>query len=311
MELKIKNILIIIINLESIIKKLIKNFEKNKLTLVELGGFFNIFSILEEQHQKIESFGNKIDLTFLNIELLIKSITIKILEPLMILRLTLISMIQLLNFRKLKELQLTYLQEIILKKQSRMKSIIERLISEYKLNEVLMENNINSPSVNKALNELKLKRSKYGKLSDSSMIIINDNEQEDDDDELFIRNYDNLQTGNSQNNWKTVIAGTSKSITSNKTSYSNSNYNKSISKLSLIELNSEINKIKLELNEKLIPCFNNLLNDVKFISLQIENNLNIELNKIILKLNSIINDWKNDVCGEFAISCMNIWKSDK
>ncbi|KAG7886667.1 hypothetical protein KL938_000320 [Ogataea parapolymorpha] len=298
--------------LEQTSKKLIKDFEKNRLAMVELGGFFNIFSILEDQQKHIEDFGNRIDLTFLNIEILTKSITVKIYEPLIILRLTLVAILHLLHYRKLKELQLSYLQEIIVKKQIRLRSLMERVTSEFKLNQVLHNNSVDSPSLNRAINELKIKKQKRKQLDESSLIIINEQLHKDDDDESFIRDHDNnstLSKGN-QGNWKTAIAGTSSSASSNKIHTRATSSHKSVSKLTPDELGSEMCTARLELSEKLTPCFTNLMLDVKYISLEAEKNVNHQLAKVIQRLHDIMSDWQTVVFSEFAHSCRKIWSND-
>ncbi|KAG7741011.1 hypothetical protein KL923_001652 [Ogataea haglerorum] len=312
LEKKTKLLLQRVQGLEQICKKLIKDFEKNRLAMVELGGFFNIFSILEDQQKYIEEFGNKIDLTFLNIEILTKSITVKIYEPLIILRLTLVAILRLLHYRKLKELQLSHLQEIIVKKQIRLKSLIERVTSEFKLYQVLHDNSVDSPSLNRAINELKMKKQKRKQLDESSLIIINEQLHKDNDDESFIRDHDNNSTldKSNQGNWKTAIAGTSSSASSNKIHARSPSSHKSVSKLTPEELGSEISTARLELSEKLTPCFTNLMLDVKFISIEVEKNVNSQLAKVIQKLYDIMNDWQSVVFIEFAHSCLKIWGND-
>lgn len=127
LESKLKVFLKISMNLEMKSKHLIKSLHSLRLNLVEFGGFLNIFSIIENQNCKIEKFGNKIDLNFLNIEILINKLIIKIKEPLIILKNSISYMLQMLHFRKIKELQLIYFQNIILKKQSKLKSLIHQL----------------------------------------------------------------------------------------------------------------------------------------------------------------------------------------
>ncbi|KAG0683603.1 hypothetical protein C6P42_000631 [Pichia californica] len=157
LEIKLKFLLKISYNLEFKSKNLIKFLQSLRINMVEFGGFLNIFSIIENQNFKIEKFGNKIDLNFLNIEILINNLIIKIKEPLIILKNSIIYLLQLLHFRKLKELQLIYFQNIILKKQLKLKSLIlilnPNLNSNLKSNKLLLpilnsNSNSNSPSLN-------------------------------------------------------------------------------------------------------------------------------------------------------------------
>ncbi|KAH3669076.1 hypothetical protein OGAPHI_001672 [Ogataea philodendri] len=312
LEAKVKILLERVQALEQTSKKIVKDLEKNRIALIELGSIFNIFSILENQDRNIEEFGNRVDLSFLNIEVLIKSITVKMFEPFIILRQTLVAMVHLLNYRKLKELQLSYLRDIILRKQVRLKSLMERVVSESKLSQILENSVVDSPSLNKAINELKLRKQKQNLLSESSLIIINKQLQAEDDDESFIRdhNQDTPINNGHAGNWKTAIAGTSSSASSNKIHTMSASSHKSVSKLSADELASEISKIRLELNEKLIPCYTNLIEDVKFVSIDIERNINKQLGVTIQRICQVMNDWKTVVYGDFVQSCLGIWSQN-
>ncbi|GME72749.1 unnamed protein product [Ambrosiozyma monospora] len=248
----------------------------------------------------------------------------------MIIRLTLLAILQVLQFRKLKELQLSYLQDIILRKQARLKSIIDRLSAEIRLNEVLSQSDINSPSLSKAITDLKSKRARLPSatqrnLHNSTLLSFDQATEED----LFIKNYNNgLNLHQQSQHWGKAIAGTSSSAASITSSARNSvmsvssigtsgvasdmlHHQKSVSKLSIPEINEEILKLHLELNDKLTPCFNSLLDDVKFISVNVEKNVNLELVKVVNKLSLIMYHWKTDVFGEFSSSCQKIWANEK
>ncbi|GME85833.1 unnamed protein product [[Candida] boidinii] len=274
LECKIKKLLNITLKLEICIKKLIKDLQQQKESMAELGGLFNIFSIMED-YQKLlilENFGNKIDMTFLGIDVLIKSLIIKVKEPLLIYKLTLRGMLQLLNFRKLKELQLSYFQEIVLRKQSRMRSIIAALNSELKLQEVLHESVLESPSLNRALENLRLRHSRHDLYSSSSL------------------DYQKLTPVKSKNS-------------------NDDSQNSEISKSVQDHLLEELQTTNHDLTEKYIPCLNNLRDDVHYLSIQVENNINSELNSLILKLHNIIIFWKIDFQSEFQKEKSSVWNT--
>lgn len=274
LECKIKKLLNITLKLESCIKKLIKDLQQQKESMAELGGLFNIFSIMEDYQKLVilENFGNKIDMNFLGIDVLIRSLIIKVKEPLLIYKLTLRGMLQLLNFRKLKELQLSYFQDIVLRKQSRMRSIIAALNSELKLQEVLHESILESPSLNRALENLRLRHSRHDIYSSSTL------------------DYQNL--------------------TPVKSRYSNDDsQNSAISKSVQDHLLEELQTTNHDLTEKYIPCLNNLRDDVHYLSIQVENNINSELNSLISKLHNIIIFWKIDFQSEFQKEKSSVWNA--
>ena len=151
----LENILKIIhkisINLESKIKDIIHCLNGLRGNMVELGGFLNIFSILENQNINIENFGNKIDLNFLNIEVLINNLIILFKEPLIIIKNSISYMLQMLHFRKLKELQLIYFKNIILQKQMKLKSLIKKLNP---IDPIPINKKSSSPSINLAISNM-------------------------------------------------------------------------------------------------------------------------------------------------------------
>jgi hypothetical protein len=250
LEFKLKYFLKISINLEIKIKNLIKLLDNLRVNLVEFGGFLNIFSIIENQNFKIEKFGNKIDLNFLNIEILINNLIIKIKEPIIILKNSLIYLIHMLHFRKLKELQLQYFQNIILRKQSKLKSLI---------------NSINSSSINNLNNDI-ISKSPSLKIAIENLKLKDKNQK--------------IQIDNLPNESKQFIL-------------------------------NQIKSLNNELNSNLIPCFNILADDVKFLSINVENNVNSEF-KILLNLLLNLNEnWKSNVWGEYLISCLKIWHDNQ
>lgn len=248
LDIKLKLFLKIIMNLEFKIKNLIKLLNSLRIYLVELGGFLNIFSIIEHQNFKIEKFGNKIDLNFLNIEILINNLIIKIKEPIIILKNSLIYLIHMLHFRKLKELQLVYFQNIILNKQKRLKNLISSIKYTSTSSNLLVS--LNSPSLNLAMQNLKLKDT----LNNSTM-----NNLSSESKNVILQNIKNLNN---------------------------------------------------ELNSNLIPCFNFLIDDVSFLSLNVENNVNAEFNQLIIMLFKLLENWKSNVWGEYLYSCIKIWKNN-
>lgn len=157
LEYKLKFFLKLTVNLELRIKKIIKTLQSLRLNSVELGGFLNIFSIIENQNRNIEKFGNKIDLNFLNIEILINNLIIKIKEPIIIIKNSIIYLLQMLHFRKLKELQMVYFENIIIRKQKKLLSLIKSIKSKNNLNKNLSNIETNSPSLNIAIENMRKK----------------------------------------------------------------------------------------------------------------------------------------------------------
>lgn len=257
METNLKMFLKISVNLESKVKKMIKTLHSLRLNMVELGGFLNIFSIMESQNYKIEKFGNKIDLNFLNIEILINNLIIKIKEPLIILKNSIIYLLQMLHFRKLKELQLVYFQNIILKKQSKLRSLMDSI----NVNQSNTENqkkpnfinidHTNSPSLNLAIQNMK-STSLHSAVSASSL---------SDETKQLIKN--------------------------------------------------EIKNMYANLNQNLIPCFANLLDDVNFLSTQVEKNVNLEFSNLFQLLTKILDDWNSNVWGEYLTNCLKLWQNQQ
>lgn len=256
LELNLKIFLKISVNLESKIKKLIKTLHSLRLNMVEFGGFLNIFSIIENQNSKIEKFGNKIDLNFLNIEILINNLIIKIKEPLIILKNSIIYLLQMLHFRKLKELQLVYFQNIILKKQAKLRSLLNSINVNHSNTETQKKNFINmnssnSPSLNLAIQNMK---------STSSHSAASVNSLSDETKQL---------------------------------------------------IKNEIKIMNNDLDQNLIPCFTNLLDDVNFLSTQVEKNVNLEFSSLLQLLTKILGDWNSNVWGEYLTNCLKLWESQQ
>lgn len=256
LELNLKIFLKISVNLESKIKKLIKTLHSLRLNMVEFGGFLNIFSIIENQNSKIEKFGNKIDLNFLNIEILINNLIIKIKEPLIILKNSIIYLLQMLHFRKLKELQLVYFQNIILKKQAKLRSLLNSINVNHSNTETQKRNFINinssnSPSLNLAIQNMK---------STSSHSAASVNSLSDETKQL---------------------------------------------------IKNEIKIMNNDLDQNLIPCFTNLLDDVNFLSTQVEKNVNLEFSSLLQLLTKILGDWNSNVWGEYLTNCLKLWESQQ
>ncbi|ODQ46977.1 hypothetical protein PICMEDRAFT_16774 [Pichia membranifaciens NRRL Y-2026] len=256
LELNLKIFLKISVNLESKIKKLIKTLHSLRLNMVEFGGFLNIFSIIENQNSKIEKFGNKIDLNFLNIEILINNLIIKIKEPLIILKNSIIYLLQMLHFRKLKELQLVYFQNIILKKQAKLRSLlnsinVNRSNTETQKKNFINMNSSNSPSLNLAIQNMK---------STSSHSAASVNSLSDETKQL---------------------------------------------------IKNEIKIMNNDLDQNLIPCFTNLLDDVNFLSTQVEKNVNLEFSSLLQLLTKILGDWNSNVWGEYLTNCLKLWESQQ
>ncbi|VEU24033.1 DEKNAAC105180 [Brettanomyces naardenensis] len=301
LEVRARTLLKQVRKMESTANRLIRDFQENREGLIELGGFFNIFSIIEDQHDLIESFGNKIDLNFLNIEVLTNSLTIQLKEKLMVIRLTLLSVLQLLHFRKLKELQLSYLQDLILRRQSRLKGITERVLAEGRLDQVIRSGEVQSPSLSRAIATLKLRRNAVERLDRAASVAVNDT----DDSASF----DDGQSSMAES-WNRAISASEDPDTTNDVNYSSSSRNKAIERLSVSELQSELVRLGRELNRKLIPCFDRLTDDVEYISVNVESNVNEEMRQMVSTLQRIMRDWKNEVFGEYLRSCTEVWQHD-
>lgn len=148
LESNLNYFLRIAISLEMKTKHLINNLNALRIDMIKFGGFLNIFSIVENQNHNIEKFGNKIDLNFINIEILIKNLVVKIKEPAIILKNSLLYLLHMLHFRKLKELQLVYFKNIILKKQTNLKKLIDTIAPSTPAQQAFSINTLNSPSIN-------------------------------------------------------------------------------------------------------------------------------------------------------------------
>lgn len=247
LEIKLKIFLKIVINLEIKVKNLVKLLNLLRVNLVKFGGFLNIFSILENQNSIIEKFGNKIDLNFLNIEILVSKLTAKIREPIIIVKNSLIYLLQMLHFRKLKELQLVYFQNQILRKQKHLKSLIGSVNSIRKQN-IVGPDHTDSPSLRLAYENI-VKR-----------------------DELTTANIENL------------------SIESKR------------------QIANNINLLNNELNSNLLPCYKNLVMDVEFLSVNVEESTNSEFKNLLGLILQLQDDWKSNVWGEYLENCLKIWK---
>lgn len=276
LESKVRKVLHAVRKLENTVNTLTKDFDGERQAMAELGGFFNIFSIVEDDHQVIEHFGNKIDLNFLNVETLSSSLTVHVKEKLMIVRLTMVSILQLLHFRKMKELQLSYLQDTIMKKQARLKSITERILVEKRLDQMIHSGNIESPTLNRAIDHLRGQRSASERLDLITASMVPDTEDEINND---------IQ-------------------------YTSSVSRKAVSKMTESELQSELVKMSQELDRKLIPCFRSLTEDVEYISVNVENNVNAEMNRMVRMIGKITVDWNQQVFGEYVRSNMEVWEGD-
>lgn len=247
LEIKLKIFLKIVINLEIKVKNLVKLLNLLRVNLVKFGGFLNIFSILENQNSIIEKFGNKIDLNFLNIEILVSKLTAKIRKPIIIVKNSLIYLLQMLHFRKLKELQLVYFQNQILRKQKHLKSLIGSVNSIRKQN-IVGPDHTDSPSLRLAYENI-VKR-----------------------DELTTANIENL------------------SIESKR------------------QIANNINLLNNELNSNLLPCYKNLVMDVEFLSVNVEESTNSEFKNLLGLILQLQDDWKSNVWGEYLENCLKIWK---
>lgn len=140
--------------------------------LVDLGGFLNIMSMMEvspKQRLIIERTGNKIDLSFLNIEVLQTSINKNVLELILSVKYSISEIVRVLHYRKLKEAQLGYLSLRISKMQSKLKTLVDSLVQSLilKTSHTIVE----SPSLSRALKTLNVG-------SDSEIVNIVDSNKE-------------------------------------------------------------------------------------------------------------------------------------
>lgn len=156
-EYKIKVLWSVIGNLEMNVKGIKSDLDKWRKQLVDLGGFLNIMSMMEvNTHQRsiIEQTGNRIDLTFLNIEVLTTSINKNVLELILIVKYSISEIVKVLHYRKMKECQLNYLSLRINKMQMKLKLLVDRLVQSLilKTSSTIVE----SPSLSRALKNLNI-----------------------------------------------------------------------------------------------------------------------------------------------------------
>lgn len=160
LEALIRSIWACIGPMEMTVKSIRASLEAWRKQLVDLGGFLNIMSMNEDDfslRKAIESFGNKIDLTFLNVEVLMNSINKSVLEFILIVKYSISEIVKVLHYRKLKECQLSFLQLRISKMQLKCKLILDKLVQ----NQILKTSNVNdihSPSLTNALRNLNMAR---------------------------------------------------------------------------------------------------------------------------------------------------------
>lgn len=156
-EYKIKILWSIIGKLEMTVKGIKSDLDNWRRQLVDLGGFLNIMSMMEVnsvQRLIIEQTGNKIDLTFLNIEVLTTSINKNVLELILIVKYSISEIVKVLHYRKMKECQLAYLELRIKKIQMKLKLLVDRLVQSLilKTSSTIVE----SPSLSRALKNLNI-----------------------------------------------------------------------------------------------------------------------------------------------------------
>lgn len=155
-----------------------------------------------------------------------------------------------LHFRKLKELQFVYFQNIIQKKQSRLKSLVNSINTQPILPALDPNSSepISSPSLNLAIENMKLKNKSH---------------------QITVENLSNE---------------------------------------SKQQILSEIKTLNNELNSNLVPCFKFLLDDVQFLSVQVEKNTKHELKHLLQMMSTLQQNWKSNVWGEYFASCLDVWK---
>lgn len=284
--------------LEKACNMMIRDFNENRKELIEMGGFFNIFSIVEDDHEIIEGFGDKVDMTFINIEVLVNNLTCKVKEKLMIIRLTLQAISQVLEFRKLKEVQHSVLEKTIIKKQMRLEGIMNCAFSEQRINEVLREGSIKSPSLSRAISDLKVKRKALRKLDEVG------NQQSVESNQGFAQKRDH-------SSWrKAVLAIDDPELGEGGGITTGSLQKKNIESMSERELQIELARLGSELNWKLIPCFEELSEDIKYMSIEIEANVNKELWLIVKILHEVSVNWKKEIYGLYSKKCGKVWSGD-
>lgn len=293
METKAKQVLKFVGDLESISNHLMRDLTGEREAMVEMGGLFNIFSIVEDEHEVIESFGNRIDMTFLNIESLVNDLTIQVKEKLMIIRLTLGAIINILRFRNMKEAQLACLENEINAKQTRLEEILSRILGEARLEEVVKNGSVSSPTITRALSNLRLKRDAMNRL-----------------DEATTDNEDSSQmTQKSMERWQKAISEAENPSISDPNSGSRSlGFNKPVASMTEEEMQIELGKLGSQLGSQLIPCFRELRNDVEYISVGVEHNVNCELERMVRMLALIIRSWQSGSLGKYTKRCEELWK---
>lgn len=293
-EKKVTEMEKVVKRLEKACNMMIRDLNENRKELIEMGGFFNIFSIVEDEHEVIEGFGDKVDMTFINIEVLANDLTCKVKEKLMIIRLTLHAISKVLEFRKLKEIQHALLENTIIKKQMRLQGIINRALSEKRIDEVLLEGSIQSPSLTRAISDLKVKRKALERLDEAG-------KQRSGDDGQTSKEKDYIGWRKAALAIEDPELGESGELSTGRLQ------TKRIEAMSERELQIELARLGSELNWKLIPCFEELSGDIKFMSIEVEANVNQELRLIVKMLHELSLDWKNDVYGSYSKKCGEIW----
>jgi hypothetical protein len=269
-------------------KTIIKHFSSLRETMVEFGGFLNIFSILENQNNSIEKLGNKIDLNFLNIEILSANITRLIKEPLIIIKNSIVYMLHMLHFRKLKELQLVYFQSIILKKQTRLKSLI------YSLNPQALVPLSSSSSSSFSFQSSTGQHLPPPATSSPSL-------------SLAIQNMQSKQL-------KQQSQSKSRSRSQSQSSKNSPSLSEDFKKIT----RSEIKTLKEDLSQNLLPAYTHLQEDVKFLSSSVEREISTEFANVMKLFTQLMKDWgsvekSGHITGcytDYLDKCKGVWENE-
>ncbi|ODV94715.1 hypothetical protein PACTADRAFT_24724, partial [Pachysolen tannophilus NRRL Y-2460] len=271
LECKFNNLKMELNNLNKISLQIENNLRELVAKKIELGGNFNVFSLFDN-NSLVEKIGQSIDSDFINLEIFIKNFIINFKEPLQDLKNQCHVVMNLLTFRKLKEIQLHYFKNTVLKRQNRTKLLIETENSNSKLSIALKKGAEDSPTIAEAVRRLELK--KHKKINNN----IRDNNYNEEYGTRDFYNPENSSIKRRKNpKWKNLFGS------SNNTGELGYAASKNINSMSSAERLNEIVYNIQELGE-LQKCLTMLTDDLKFLSCEIEKNVLKEYFKIKFKI---------------------------
>lgn len=268
--------------------KLNKHFENDlhryNKQLVGLGGSLNIFSLIDttisksngttlDENNSIEGVGQSVDSSFINLERFILHFVANFKEPIMELRSFCMVIINLLQYRKLKELQLCYLKRIIVKKQTRTQRLLDIERLSQKLDIALQQGASQSPTIANAIRNLEAQPSVY-------QSVYFDPKSYADDEDSSAEGVNNLVASDIVDDEDNYSMSDNNSINLNSSALFHeykdqrvwnmfSKVTKNIQAMTPLERSLEIQANCRDL-QKLVHCFQLLNDDVTFVSIEIE-----------------------------------------